>query len=93
MINPLIQFKLYSSGWDNGMPCISDIHATGDTPTIAITEKYGLNFTLALAFDLKCKKHESDEEYSPVFTVVTDKIDFSGAVSKSTLNFFLLTNN
>lgn len=46
------------------MPCVVDILGAGDMPTISITEKYGLNITLTLAFDLRCKKHEQDEDFS-----------------------------
>lgn len=73
--------KLKSHGWDNGQPCVADIYATGNMPTFKVTQKHGLNVTLGLAFDIKCKKHADSTEFDQVFTLVTKEIDFVGSVS------------
>jgi hypothetical protein len=68
-------------GWQNGQPCVTDLYATGNVPHIDISQTNGLNMTLALALDIKCKKHENSTQFDQVFTIVTKEIKFTGSVS------------
>lgn len=78
---PLLWNKLAKAGFDKKQPCIAVIRAIGDVPEIDISKKEGLISTFTLAFDIMCKKHASDQDYSQVFTINTEKIDFVGRVS------------
>jgi hypothetical protein len=56
--------KLTKAGFDKKQPCIAVIRAIGDVPEIDINKKDGLISSFTLAFDIKCKKHASDQDYS-----------------------------
>lgn len=90
---PLLWGKLSKAGFDKKMPCITVIRAIGDIPEIDITKKDGLISSFTLAFDIKCKKHASDPDYSQVFTINTQKIDFVGRVSCTLSFLFFLDRN
>lgn len=63
-LNIALLNKLHKAGFDNGNPCIVKFNMIGETPTLDITEAMGLAMKFNLAFDIQCKKHASDEEYS-----------------------------
>jgi hypothetical protein len=81
--------KLANNGFDKKMPCITVIRAIGDVPEIDVSKKDGLISSTTLAFDIKCKKKATDEEFSQVFTINTNKIDFVGRVSTIIFSLFL----
>jgi hypothetical protein len=61
---PLIFGRLSKAGWEKHQPCITVLRVIGETPDINITKKNGLSMQLELAFDIKCKKHAADKDYS-----------------------------
>ena len=63
-LNLALLGKLSKAGFDNGNPCIVKFNAIGETPEIDITEALGLAMKFNLAFDIQCKKHSTDTEYS-----------------------------
>ena len=82
--------KLSKNGFDKGQPCLLEIRTWGDEPELNITKATGLHFDGQIALPLKCKKHESDDFYSQVFTIISNRIQFTGLVSKPILSLFFI---
>ena len=63
-LNLALLGKLKKVGFENGNPCIIRFNAIGETPEMDISEALGLAMKFNLAFDVQCKKHSTDTEYS-----------------------------
>ena len=79
-LNTLFFGALKKAGFENGNPCIVKFNAIGDVPEISISEAKGLSAQFNLAFDIQCKKHKDDIDYSQLFTINTDRVNFVGKV-------------
>lgn len=79
-LNELTLGAMKRHGWENGQPCNIDIYAIGPSPTIFIDE--GLNVTLTLSLDVKCKKHSNSTQFDHVFSVISELIKVNATVSK-----------
>jgi hypothetical protein len=72
--------KLSRNGFKHGQPCVVDMSVINNSPDIEITKAKGLHFTGQLAFDLRCKRAEAEENFSQLFTINTTPIEFEGKV-------------
>ena len=77
---------MWIHGWSilPAQPCLFDIYSLGEEyPDFFVNGSQslnpGLSINLALAVDLKCKK-DSNSDYSPVFTIETKRINFTGEI-------------
>jgi hypothetical protein len=75
--------KLSSHGWNMGVSenCLIDVFYLGDeVPEFSIKQEEGLSFSTKLKVNLKCRHNPSDPVYYHVFTMLTQKIKFTGAL-------------
>jgi hypothetical protein len=82
-LNYILLGSMTKHGWEKDMPCTMDFIITGDMPQAFITQKEGLHLETMLAFDLKCQKNKTDEEFYQVFTILTKPIKVTSKIELS----------
>ena len=71
------------NGFADGMPCQINLRIIGDMPVIKVSQDKGLSMTSQVAVDLQCRRNDDEEYFSQVFTINTNKIEFTGKLDIS----------
>ena len=73
--------ELFDFGYEPNQPCNTRISIYDKNPEMKIREEFGIEFTAQFGIDLYCKMNNTSQEFSHVFTILSNHIDLKGRVS------------